>query len=207
MAERVHPDDPCFRDEVSFRLRRGIVPWLEIKRNPYRAAFFWRYKWVSDYCAGKDVLDVPCGMGWGTSQIRGAKSLVGLDLSEDAIREANFRYGALARFQCGDMARLAVPDSSVDVVACLEGIEHVPVEIGRCFLKESERTLRPGGLLLLSSPYCRTMEHSGNPFHIHEYQPKEIQALVSESFAIENVITQDVDIMKVLYIRCRKGAA
>jgi SAM-dependent methyltransferase len=104
------------------------------------------------------------------------------------------------------MARLDFGDSTFDVVACLEGIEHVPVEIGRCFLKESERTLRPGGLLLLSSPYCRTMKHSGNPFHIHEYQPEEIQALVSELFAIENVTTQEVDIMKVLYMRCRKLA-
>ena len=206
MSERAHPDDPCFRDRVSFRLRRGIVPWIEIERNPYKVAFLWRYKWVSDYCTGKDVLDVPCGMGWGTSQIRGAKSLVGLDLSEEAIGEANRRYGTLARFQCGDMARLEFGDSSFDVVACLEGIEHVPVEIGRCFLKESERTLRPDGLLLLSSPYCRTMKHSGNPFHIHEYQPEEIHALVSEFFAIETVTTQEVDIMKVLYMRCRKVA-
>jgi hypothetical protein len=50
------------------------------------------------------------------------------------------------------------------------------------------------------------MKHSGNPFHIHEYQPEEIQALVSELFAIENVTTQEVDIMKVLYMRCRKVA-
>jgi 2-polyprenyl-3-methyl-5-hydroxy-6-metoxy-1,4-benzoquinol methylase len=207
MGERAHPDDPCFHDRVSFRLRRGIVPWIQIQRSPYRAAFFRRYKWVSEYCAGKDVLDVPCGMGWGTSQIRKAKSLVGVDLSEDAIREANRRYGTLAQFHCGDMARLDFPDSSFDVVVCLEGIEHVPVEVGRCFLKEGERTLRPGGLLLLSSPYCRTMEHSGNPFHIHEYQSNEIQALVSELFVIENIFTQDIDIMRVLYIRCRKAVA
>jgi SAM-dependent methyltransferase len=207
MAERAHPDDPCFRDKVSFRLRCGILPWIQIERNPYRAAFFWRYEWVSDYCAGKDVLDVPCGMGWGTSQIRGAKSLVGLDISDDAIREANWRYGNAVRFQCGDMARLDFPTSSFDLVSCLEGIEHVSPEIGRRFLEASERILRPGGLLLLSSPYCRRAEHSGNPYHVHEYQPEEIRALLSERFAIENVITRDVDLMKVLYIRCRKRAA
>ena len=115
MGERAHPDDPCFRDQVSLRLRRGIIPWIEVKRSPYRAAFFWRYKWVSDYSAGKDVLDVPCGMGWGTSQIRRAKSLVGLDLSEGAIQEANRRYGTLARFRCGDMTRLDFAESSFDV--------------------------------------------------------------------------------------------
>jgi 2-polyprenyl-3-methyl-5-hydroxy-6-metoxy-1,4-benzoquinol methylase len=207
MSERVHPDDPCFHDKVRFRLRRCLIPWIEVKRNPYRAAFFWRYRWVSEHCGGKDVLDVPCGMGWGTSQIRGFRSLSGVDLSDEAIREANHRYGTWAHFQCGDMAKLDFADSSFDVVSCLEGIEHVPVEIGRRFLKESERILRRDGLLLLSSPYCRTMEHSGNPYHVHEYQPEEIEAMLCELFTIENVITRDVDIMTVLYIRCRRRAA
>jgi 2-polyprenyl-3-methyl-5-hydroxy-6-metoxy-1,4-benzoquinol methylase len=113
----------------------------------------------------------------------------------------------MEHFQCGDMGRLEFADASFDVICCLEGIEHVPPEIGRRFLKESERILRRDGLLLLSSPYCRTMEHSGNPYHVHEYQPEEIEAMLCELFTIENVITRDVDIMTVLYIRCRRRAA
>jgi ubiquinone/menaquinone biosynthesis C-methylase UbiE len=203
MAERAHPDDPGFQDKWSFCLRRGFIPWIGIERSPYKAAFHWRYKWVSQYCNNKTVLDVPCGMGWGTSLIRGAKRITGVDISQEAVAEANRRYGNLATFKTGDMSKLDFEDDSFEVISCLEGIEHVPVEIGGKFLKESERLLRPGGILLLSSPFCRTMAHSGNPFHIHEYQPDEIKSAVSGRFSIEEIVSRNVDIMTVLYMRCR----
>ena len=203
MAERAHPDDPGFQNRWEFRLRRWVIPWLVLKKSPYRTAFFWRYSWVNQYCSGKEVLDVPCGMGWGTSLIRGTRKLIGLDLSQEAIAEASRRYGNIAQFRIGDMGKLDYPEGSFDVVSCLEGIEHVPVEVGRKFLAEAERVLRQGGLFLLSSPYCRTMPHSGNPYHIHEYQPDEIREIVSERFSIEDVTTRDVDNLTVLYMRCR----
>lgn len=204
MAERLHPDDPGVRDRWEFRLRRGVVPWITRRQNPYKAAFHWRYEWVSSRCGGKDVLDVPCGMGWGTSLIRGARRLSGVDLSEEAIAEAQRRYGRLANFSIGDMGKLNFEESTFDLVSCLEGIEHVPVEVGHRFLNESNRVLRPGGILMLSSPYCRTMPHSGNPYHLHEYRPEEIRALVSERFEMEDVVTRDVDDLAVLYMVCRK---
>jgi ubiquinone/menaquinone biosynthesis C-methylase UbiE len=153
------------------------------------------------------VLDVPCGMGWGTSLISGPRSLTGVDLNADAIAEANGRYGRKAKFLVGDMGRLEFPDSSLDVICCLEGIEHVPVEVGQSFLRESARVLRPEGTLLLSSPYCRTKSHSGNPFHIHEYQPEEIKDAVSKYLLVEDVITKDVDDLTVLYLRCRRKSS
>jgi ubiquinone/menaquinone biosynthesis C-methylase UbiE len=204
MAERAHPLEPGFQDRWVFRLRKGFLPWISKVRSPYRAAFMWRYNWVSAYCFNKDVIDVPCGMGWGTSLIRGTRSLRGYDLSPDAIDEAKSLYRKKATFEVGDMAKLDLPDASVDVVSCLEGIEHVPVEVGQKFLAEAHRVLRPGGRLLISSPYCRTAAHSGNPYHIHEYQPEEIQLLIGSYFKIENCERRDVDVMTVLYLTCQK---
>jgi ubiquinone/menaquinone biosynthesis C-methylase UbiE len=203
MAERAHPDDPAFQDKKNFILRFGFIPWVITERNPYKNAFLWRYRWVSQYCRHTTVLDIPCGMGWGTSLIQGAKKVVGVDISEVAVAEASRRYGKSATFKVGDMGKLDFEDRSFDVVSCLEGIEHVPVEIGKKFLDESERILRPGGILLLSSPFCRTKAHSGNPYHIHEYQPNEIKSIVSKLFSIEEIISRGVDIMTVLYMRCR----
>ena len=102
------------------------------------------------------------------------------------------------------MGKLDLPAESVDVVSCLEGIEHVHVEVGRRFVAEAHRVLRMGGRLLISSPYCRTAVHSGNPFHIHEYQPDEINALINCHFKIENCERRDVDVMTVLYLTCKK---
>lgn len=204
MAERADPQDPDFQDRWLFKLKWGLLPYFKLSRNPYRAAHLWRYSWVSKFCQDKDVLDVPCGMGWGTASIRRAKSLTGVDINGEAISEAVRRYGHAAEFRVGSMGKLGYPDASFDVISCLEGIEHVPCGIGEQFLREAHRVLRSDGLLLLSSPYCRTMAHSGNPYHIHEYQPDEIRALVSKYFIIEDVVTREVDIMTVLYMRCRR---
>lgn len=205
MAERAHPDDPGFQEKWRFYLRGGLVPWVRRVRSPYLSAFYWRYGWVNRVCRNQDVLDVPCGMGWGTSLIRGTRSLLGLDLSEEAVLEARRRYGRHAEFAVGDMSSLSLPDSSVDVVCCLEGIEHVPQEVAVHFLGEARRVLREGGLLMISSPYCRTKPHSGNPYHLHEYRPDEIKELLGRFFVVEETTSRDVDIMTVLYLKCRKS--
>jgi ubiquinone/menaquinone biosynthesis C-methylase UbiE len=204
MAERAHPDDPGFQERWKLKRWFGLIPYWVRHKNPYREAFMWRYSWVSQYCANKDVLDVPCGMGWGTSLIRGARSLKGIDLNAEAIAEAQQRYGEHAEFGVGDMSRLQFTDSSYDVICCLEGIEHVPVDVAQQFLAEANRVLRPDGLMLISSPYCRTRAHSGNPYHIHEYRPEEIGAAVSRYFTVQETESRDVDILTVLYMKCRK---
>lgn len=204
MSERAHPDDPAF-DHKGWRLtwRRRFIPWLSPPhRNPYRDAFEWRYRWVAPYCQNKVVLDVPCGMGWGTSLIQGTKSLTGVDIDTASIAEANQRYSDSAQFKVGSMAELPFFDDSVDVVVCLEGIEHVPVDIGDQFLHEASRVLISQGKLLLSSPYCTRGGHSGNPYHIHEYQPDEIRTKVGQLFRIESETAREVGPMTVLYLEC-----
>lgn len=204
MAERVHPDFPDFQHRWVFRLRRGWVPWVTRDFNPYRAAFFWRYRWVSSHARSLDVLDVPCGMGWGTSLIRGARSIVGVDLDLASIEEAARRYSKHTRFVQGNMESLNFPNDSFDLVTCLEGIEHVSVRTGARFVSEAARVLRSNGLFLLTSPYCRNGRHSGNPYHVHEYQPEELRDILSADFSIEETFNRDVSSLTIQYVKCRK---
>lgn len=182
VIERPHPDDPGYRNHWKFKLRRGLVPRVTYRRSPYLASFLWRHRYVARFTRGKDVLDVPCGMGWGTSMYRGCRTLTGVDVEPEAIREARERYGYLAEFRIGSMADLEFPDESFDVVACLEGIEHVTPDVARAFIRESHRILRPQGVLVVSSPHCQDGDHSGNPYHEHEYRPEELQELLAPCF-------------------------
>jgi ubiquinone/menaquinone biosynthesis C-methylase UbiE len=204
MAERAHPDDPGFRDKLQFKLRRGFFPWISYNRNQYRREFFWRYRWVSKHCKNRDVLEVPCGMGWGTSLFGDCKSIIGIDISQEAIKEATARYSDHARFLVGDMCNLPFRGVSFDVVACLEGIEHVTPRVGEFFISEAARVLNAEGMLFLSSPHCITGEHSGNPYHVYEYKPQEIIALVEKKFDIVKVISRRVDKLVISYIQARK---
>ena len=204
LAERAHPDDPAFQERWTLHLLKGWFPWPKRTRNQYRRAMLWRYEWANQYARGKRVLEIPCGMGWGTSLIRSSRHLVGVDICPTAVAEARQRYGSRIHFQVGNMAHLEFHDASFDLVCCLEGIEHVSAEIGESFLKESWRVLAPGGTLMLTSPYCHTLQHSGNPYHLHEYLPEEICKRVQEKFEISEMFERSVDIMNIVFIRATR---
>jgi SAM-dependent methyltransferase len=102
--------------------------------------------------AGKDVLEVGSGRGGGAVFVFenfAPRSLVGLDAAHLAARGANrrFRRPGLS-FVAGDAEALPLPDHSFDAVLNVESSHHYP-DTGR-FLREVERVLRPGGVLLLS---------------------------------------------------------
>ena len=94
MAERAHPQDPGFQDS-----------WF--KRNPYREKLFQRYKFCNQFVKDKEVVEIPCGVGWGTSLLKGYKSLIGFDISSEAIQYAVKHYTRPNRtFSVGDMESL-----------------------------------------------------------------------------------------------------
>lgn len=205
MAERAHPADVNFKPwSLHFRLRRKLIPWVTLRANPYYAAFKWRYAWVNSTAKGRDILDIPCGMGWGTSLITEARRRVGIDIDESSIKEAIQKYGNRIEFLVSSMGRIPFDSATFDVVVCLEGIEHVPVDVGRAFLSEAHRVLRDGGRLFISSPCHPKKAHSGNPHHIHEYRPDELKAMLLPGFRIEFEKYRTVDALRVCYLECSR---
>lgn len=204
MAERAHPDDPAFQDRVETKKIFGVIPFERKVPNPYRDALKWRYAIVNEHCKGKRVLDVPCGMGWGTSMLVGCFELQGVDISPEAIDEARNRYKSKATFNLGSMEKLDFPDRSFDLVSCLEGIEHVPQAIAKSFVREADRVLDAGGLIIVSSPHCNNGPHSGNPYHIYEYRPEEMRSLLGEVFHVEREEARIVDNLTITMFYARK---
>ena len=141
-----------------------------------------RYWWAAQSVAGEDVLDAGCGLGYGTNTLwaAGAASVLGLDIDDVTVAAAAAAFPELAdSFRCADLCRLDLPDASFDVVVCFEAIQQV-ADPERA-LGELHRVLRPGGLLLISSPSPDT--YSGNERHVHEYRPSELSAVVEERFS------------------------
>lgn len=142
-----------------------------------------RYWWASQAVSGLEILDAGCGVGYGSEILAsaGAASVTAVDIDEGAVGEARSRFGDLAdSFICADICRLTLLDDSFDVVVCFETIQQV-VDSERA-LGELHRVLRPGGLLLISSPSPDVYE-PGNEHHVHEYRPTELSAVVEERFA------------------------
>ena len=105
-----------------------------------------------------DVLDVGCGRKPYRAHVPAAR-YVGLDLDTPELRA----MGAADIFYAGGM--FPVADGSCDAVLCSEVLEHIfaPAE----FLGEIRRVLRPGGVLLLTTPFAWD-EHS-QPYDFARY--------------------------------------
>jgi lipopolysaccharide biosynthesis protein/SAM-dependent methyltransferase len=144
-----------------------------------------RYQLARTLTAGRDVLDIACGEGYGADILAAtAKSVVGVDISPEAIEHAKSCYrDPRIFFRVGSATDIPIPDASVDMVVSFETIEHL--EDHDRMMQELRRVLRPGGLLMISSP--NKLEYSDKPgysnrFHVRELYTEEFVTLVSRHF-------------------------
>jgi ubiquinone/menaquinone biosynthesis C-methylase UbiE len=142
-----------------------------------------RYHFAARWVAGKRVLDVACGEGYGSALLaRHAASVVGVDISQQAIDHAKAEYATLANteFLCASCTALPLESASVDVAVSFETLEHISGQPQ--FLDELLRVLKPAGILLLSCP--NKLEYTdkrsfNNEFHVKELYRDELAALLA----------------------------
>ena len=153
----------------------------------------YRYRFAVPYVAGRRVLDIACGEGYGAAAFlkAGASSVIGVDISEETCRHARSKYGIDARI--GDAQAIPLPDQSVDVIVSFETIEHVPEPAA--FLAECARVLAPGGRIIISTPNKDIYRFSGeqhNPFHCSELTKEEFDELLSHRFVGSKMFMQNI---------------
>jgi len=144
-----------------------------------------RYLLAREIAAGLDVIDVASGEGYGSHLLAGvARSVVGIDIAAEAVTHACGTYQAPnLEYRQGDCVNLPLETASIDLVVSFETIEHH----GRheAMMREIRRVLRPGGVLLMSSPnrpeYDKTLSEP-NPYHIKELDFPEFTALLQTHF-------------------------
>ncbi|HEY4529478.1 MAG TPA: methyltransferase domain-containing protein [Luteimonas sp.] len=147
------------------------------------------YAFAEPLCAGKRVLDLGCGSGYGTHRIAGhAAEVHGVDVAADAVAFADARYrkSNLHFRQVAAGARLPFEDGSFDVVLSFQVIEHVEDPAG--YLGEAHRVLAPGGSLVLITPDRRNrllpMQRPWNRWHLHEYSLEELAGFAARQFRV-----------------------
>lgn len=144
-----------------------------------------RYRFALQYCKGKEVLDIASGEGFGSDLLATVASRVtGIDLSDVAVDHALRKYRrSNLEFQVGSVTEIPLADSTVDVVVSFETIEHIDAH--EMMLDEIRRVLRPGGVLIISTPDKATYTDATgniNPFHVRELYREEFSSLLSSRF-------------------------
>lgn len=165
------------------------IPGLDIENYWFRRHEV-VYELLAPRCAGREVLEAGFGEGYGADLLADvAIHVVGVDYDESAVAHVRGRYPRVEVIQ-GNLAELPLPDSSVDVVVNFQVIEHLWDQPQ--FVAECRRVLRPGGLLMMSTPNRITFTPGSdtplNPFHTRELNAAELtELLVDGGFTMESM--------------------
>lgn len=176
--------------------------FVPTEQGEIRLEHYHRYAVALGLVADKDVLDVACGEGYGSSLLANvARSVVGVDVSAEAIAHARNVYreqGNLTLLE-GRAERLDFADASFDVVVSFETIEHLAEQAE--MVAEISRVLRPHGILVISSPnrpiYSESREYR-NEFHVKELDFGELDELLKAWFRRVSYFGQRLAIASVI---------
>jgi 2-polyprenyl-3-methyl-5-hydroxy-6-metoxy-1,4-benzoquinol methylase len=137
------------------------------------------YKFLEQFAKDKDVLDIGCGLGYGTDHIRAfARTIVGIDISRSAIRFARKRYPS-AKTLLMDAQSLQLEPKSIDLAISTENFEHLSDQ--EQSLREVVKVLRPDGVCFIATPN-RNVSMETNQYHTHEFTASELEELLSRYF-------------------------
>lgn len=161
-----------------------------------------RYLAATDLVAGKQVLDIASGEGFGSWFLsQTAAGVTGVDISAEAVAHAARRYGHDGlRYLQGDCRDIPMPDASVDVIVSFETLEHISEH--DAFMAEIRRVLRPGGFLLISTPdldgYNASIDEA-NAFHKRELSRAEFAAMLRQNFGHVALYEQGIKLLGVIW--------
>lgn len=177
----------------------------QILHRDYSAHFFrWSF---AKRLIGKTahVLDIGCGQDQPLQKILFrnaapyAASWTGVDLNK--LKPTRHQHSTIFpetdfTSPAGFKAVMASRPEGFDVVVHFEIIEHMPVEAGKRLLANCFKALKPGGIMITSTPVYDGVRHAAN--HIHEYTVPELQTAIEKAkFKIERRFGTFMDIKHI----------
>ncbi|SDC32073.1 2-polyprenyl-3-methyl-5-hydroxy-6-metoxy-1,4-benzoquinol methylase [Pelagirhabdus alkalitolerans] len=146
-----------------------------------------RYHFAVSFIESGRVLDVASGAGFGTHIVAKKKKkqieeVVGLDIDQEVLSYAKKTYyHPKSSFHYADVTDYESLKSFglFDTIMSFETYEHVEAE--RAFLTNLYQLLKPGGRLILSTPFGQGRgKPCGSPFHVHQITPEEFHHLFDD---------------------------
>lgn len=135
--------------ETIYNSKNSTRKWLHSSRREWITTAIERMA-----AQGKDsALEVGAGIGIYTPVLaKNFNKVVAIDIQTDYLchAEALTKKYNHVRFLVDDITRSSLPSHSFDLVLCTEVIEHIKESVSA--IKEMHRLLKPGGILILSTP-------------------------------------------------------
>jgi SAM-dependent methyltransferase len=141
------------------------------------------------YTGNRRLLDVGAGFGFFLAEMKNRGwEAVGVEISQKALDYARNVLGLT--IHPGPLEKVGFPDHYFDAVTGFYVIEHLSHPM--TFLKECQRILKPGGLLLLRYPHTTPIKNLLHclgirnrlydlPAHLSDFSPKMIQLCLEKT--------------------------
>jgi 2-polyprenyl-3-methyl-5-hydroxy-6-metoxy-1,4-benzoquinol methylase len=172
------------------------IPTLSDAQISY---YHWhRYLYASGFVADKTVLDIACGEGYGSDLLaQTAKKVTGVDIDLPTIEHAEKTYKRKnLEFIQGTAGQIPIKGEGIfDVIVSFESIAHLDEPQQHAFLSEIKRLLKPGGVLLISTPdklpYSMNRSYK-NPHHRREFFTDDLLAFLKTKFVHVSMFGQQI---------------
>jgi cyclopropane fatty-acyl-phospholipid synthase-like methyltransferase len=164
------------------------TPLIEIDRfaKPATSTMIDRYAFATHWAKDKTVLDAATGKGYGAGILLalGSKSVVGIDIDEEGIQEANDKYQSPnCKFEVADIFNLKerFKENEFQVCTSIETFEHLPPEQIDDYLQNLKYVTRETIIITTPRRKTPTWEYQGGT-HLYEYDSKEFHTILRRNF-------------------------
>jgi len=168
--------------KITQKKERQVAAKLEDVRADHRARYALATRYVPNNSA---IADVACGIGYGSfmlAQSDDTATIFAMDIDAGAIEYAHtyYKHSKIAYHE-GDITHASLTPNSFDMIVSFETIEHIQDYKG--LLAIFFDVLKPGGLLLCSSPNEEVipLEAMNNPYHFRHFTPAEFEECFQEA--------------------------
>lgn len=160
-----------------------------------------RYEYAASMVFGKKVLDMASGCGYGSKYLFEtgyASNVLGVDLSFDSVKYANYKYGCNeVLFLCGNASTVKL-NTHFDVIVSFETIEHL--EDVNAYLEVVYKHLKNEGVFVVSTPLVKSTDNNpSNPYHRIEWSFSDFIDLVKDRFVVESLHLQSQKLVNYNY--------
>jgi SAM-dependent methyltransferase len=153
---------------------------------------------------GKIIIDIGSSFGWLEKEISkdGAKKIIGIEPNISAVKFSQRRVKN-AEFIVGDALNTTIENNFADIVVLFDVLEHIPKKTELLCLKEANRILKKGGVLLLSTPYDNLFSKLLDPawyFGHRHYSYGTLRKFLNESGFNTEYIETKGNLFSCLYL-------
>lgn len=190
------PEVPEFNYHSHYQIDAELFDYFEEHSGEHAHEERRVHETVMSYVPGsaQTILDVGCGGAWVAEHyLKHGKYVCSMDISTNNIEEAVRRFPSENHAGlAADVFHLPIKENSFDAIIASEVIEHVIDP--RQFVHSLFRALKPGGRLVISTPYKELLRYvlcihcnQKTPIHAHIHSFDEARLL---SFAPNGSTTQ-----------------